>query len=39
MTQEDIDLLIKDVSARLPYKVICRTFMLEYRYIKPENIE
>lgn len=24
MTQEDKDLLLKDLSARLPYKVICR---------------
>ena len=32
MTQQDKDLLLRDLSARLPYKVICRK---EYNKIKP----
>ena len=43
MTQEDKDLLIKDVSARLPYGIICRFTISthEYRDVKitSENIE
>ena len=43
MTQEDKDLLIKDLSARLPYRVICRVYSsLEYHFnwkVIPSNIE
>lgn len=45
MTQEDKDLLLKDLSARLPYRVICRVYTsIEYNFhvnwkVIPSNIE
>lgn len=43
MTQEDKDLLIKDISARLPYGVICRVYIsLDYHFnwkVIPSNID
>lgn len=43
MTEEDKELLLKDLSARLPYKVICRVYILVEHYFNwkviPSNIE
>lgn len=39
MTQEEIDLLIKDISARLPYGIICNTSFWRDVKITPDIME